>query len=275
MATAPTKAAWQGYISLGQLGIPVRLYSAIQSIRPKFVQLHESDGSPVERELQCRAEHRKIDSSEVVRAVEVEPGRYITLTDRELEVSVKSPVKSIVVQQFCEPAVVSSLYIDKPYYAVPSGGGERAYALLREVLVRRHKVAIAGFVIRTQEHIAMIGTFGDVLLLQQLRFSAEIVPRQSLQTPALPKPTPAEIDALSAVVDRFSGPLYLEDYHDEYSESVKDLVERKAKGLPARRQERIAPHATPESEIMEAIHETLGERKLVDNQSGGTTFPAM
>jgi non-homologous end joining protein Ku len=43
------KATWQGYIALGQLGIPAKLYSASRSIRPQFVQLHEKDSSPVER----------------------------------------------------------------------------------------------------------------------------------------------------------------------------------------------------------------------------------
>ena len=38
------RASWQGYLALGQLGIPVRLYKATQSLQPRFVLLHASDG---------------------------------------------------------------------------------------------------------------------------------------------------------------------------------------------------------------------------------------
>lgn len=263
MTNTFSRAAWQGYISLGRLGIPVRLYSAIQSLRPRFVQLHESDGSPVTRELRCQAEHKRIEPAEVVRAIEYEPGKYVTLTDNELSTNGRVPAKTLAVQQFCEPADVPTIYIDKPFYIVPTKGGERAYALLREVLGRLHKVAFTQFVLYTQEHIGMVGVHGDLLLLQQLRFAGEIAPRSALKTPPLPKPTPAELDALSEVVRRFSGPLYIEDYHDEYSERVREVVDRKVKGLPSTRRERIAPQATQDAELISVLHDTLEEKRLI------------
>lgn len=263
MANTFSRAAWQGYISLGRLGIPVRLYAAIQSIRPKFVQLHESDGSPVTRELRCQAEHRKIESAEVIRAIEYEPGKYVTLTDNEISTSSRLPAKTLAVQQFCDPTDMPSIYFDKPFYIVPTKGGERAYALLREALARLHKVAFVQFVLYAQEHIGMVGVHGDLLLLQQLHFAGEIAPRSALKTPPLPKPTPAELEALSEVIQRFSGPLYIEDYHDEYSERVHELVDRKVRGLPSTRRERIAPQATHDTELISVLHDTLEEKRLI------------
>jgi DNA end-binding protein Ku len=254
------KATWQGYIALGKLGIPVRLHSATQSLRPRFVQLHEKDGSPVERELRCKHEKREIAPSEIIRAVEYEPGKYITLTDRELEQSATSPIKTIDVKQFCDPEAIDPIYFEKPYYIAPTRGGERAYSLLREVLARTGKIAIVQFVIYNKERIAAIGIHGDLLVLQQLRFDTEIVPRSSIKTPALPKPSPAEIEALSTVVERYTSPLYIQDYHDEHAEHINELIERKAKGLPAPRAERTAPNATPESEIVNALEDTLGDQ---------------
>lgn len=262
---AVTRATWQGYIALGQLGIPVRLYSATQSTRPKFVQLHEKDGSPVERTLRCREERKEIDSSEIVRAVEHEPGKYITLTDRELDQSAPSSIKTIGIKQFADKHAVESLYYEKPFYIVPTKGGERAYALLREVFIRSSKVAVGQFIIYNQEHIAIIGVHGDVLMLQQLRFAAEILPRSNIKTPALPKPSPSEVEALSAVVDRFSGPFYIQDFHDEHTEHINELIERKIKGLSVPRRERIAPHATPEDEIVNALRSTINEREEIES----------
>jgi DNA end-binding protein Ku len=143
------KATWQGYIALGQLGIPVRLYSASRLVRPQFVQLHEKDSAPVERVLKCSAENREITYKEIVRAVEYEPGHYITLTGQELERNLPTPAKTIEVKQFCELSEVAPIYYEKPYYIVPSKGGERAYALLREALVRSKKAIVAQFACAT------------------------------------------------------------------------------------------------------------------------------
>lgn len=256
------RATWQGYITLGQLGVPVRLYSAIQAVRPRFVQLHEKDSSPVERVLQCREEHREISSSEVIRAVERDPGRFIALTDRELEGAVASRMRTIDIKQFCDASAIPAMYYEKPYYLSPSRGGERAYALIREVFARTGKTAVAQFAIYNQEHIAALMIEGDLLVLNQLRFAAEIVPRDNVKTPPLPKPSPSEVDALTNVVERFSGPFYAHDYHDEYAEHLNELIERKAKGLPAPRAERPAPHATPEAQIESTLRDALGSQQI-------------
>lgn len=252
-----TRAAWKGYISLGQLGIPVRLYSGARSIRPHLFQLHESDGSPVERQLRCSAEQREISPSEIIRAVETEPGKYLTLTDQELEAAASDTPKSIAVRQFSDMAAIPPHHFDKTFYIVPTRGGERAYALLREVLGRTKKVAIAHFSIYGREHLAALGVAGDLLMLYQLRYAAEIVPRSSLKTPSLPRPTPKEIATLSAVVDRFSGPLYLEDYHDEYADHLAELVERKTRGLPSSKSEHPEPHATGDKELITVLEDVL------------------
>ncbi len=259
------KATWQGYIALGQLGLPVKLYAAMQSIRPEFVQLHEKDGSPVERVLRCKDEHQEISRTETVRAVEVEAGKYVTLTDQELEQTASGPVKTIDIKQFFDPQAVEAIYYDKPYYIVPTHGGERAYSLLREVLVRSGKVAMVQFMQYNKERIGVLGVHGDMLVLQQLRYAAEIVPRSTLKTPPLPKPSPQEIEALSAVVERYSGPFYINDYHDEYAEHIQELVARKAKGLPAPKRERVAPHTTPENKIIDTLKNTLSDQPRLDS----------
>lgn len=260
------RAAWKGYISLGQLGIPVRLFAGTQSIRPHFFQLHETDGSPVERQLRCRAEQRDITPAEVIRAIELEPGTYLTLTDHELEIAVSTTPKAIAIQQFSELDKVPAHYFDKIFYIVPARGGERGYALLREVMGRSHHVAIARFSIYGHEHLAAVGVSGDLLMLYQLRYTAEITPRSGLKVPPLPRPTPKEIATLSAVVERFSGPLYLEDYHDEYADHLEELVEQKVKGLPSRGPQRPEPHATDDTELVPVLEHVLHTSRALPSQ---------
>lgn len=253
------KAVWQGYIAIGQLGIPVRLFAATQASGPRFVQLHAKDQSPVTRELKCRDEQKPISPDDVVRAVEYEPGRYISLTDQELARTTGDTVKTLAVQQFAKQDSVPPEYYEKPYYIAPDAGGEAGYSLLRETFSRTASVAIVSFVLYTKAHMGVIRQQGDMLMLLQLRFPSELVPRSAIKTPPLTKPTPHEIDIMAEVVERYSGPVYMHDYHDEYTERINELVARKAKGLPAPRQTSHRSRATPESEIVPTLQRALEE----------------
>lgn len=259
------RASWQGYITIGQLGIPVRLFNASRSIRPRFVQLSEKDGAPVERVLRSSVSHEEVKPHEVIRAVEIESGQFVTLTDQEMERAGTPHLKTVDVKQFCDQSAIDPIYYEKPYYVTPAPGGERGYALLREALVRTGKLAITQFVIYNREHIAALGVAGDLIVLHQLRFADEIVPRSDIRTRPLPKSTPSELDALCALMDRFSGPFYIQDYHDEHAEYIHQLVERKARGLPMPRRESTPTHATPEDQIESALNDMLGN----SHQLGG------
>jgi DNA end-binding protein Ku len=225
--------------------------------RPKFVQLHEKDSSPVERVLKCSSEDKEISHTEIVRAIEYQPGSYITLTGQELERNLSSSTKTIDVQQFCNPSDIDPIYFEKPYYIAPSKGGERAYALLREALTRSDRVMIAQFALSGRERIGAISLYKDLLILYQLRFAEEIVPRSNIKTRSLPRPSPTEVNTLKSVIDHFSGPFYIEDYHDDYAEQLNTLIERKIKGLPPPRREQTSANATPEEEIISALKNTL------------------
>lgn len=251
------RAAWRGYVAIGQLGIPVRLHSGSRSVAPRFVTIHDKDGAPVERTMKCSYEQREIPASETVKAIE-HNGSYIPISEQELERSATSPVKMIIVEQFCDTGDVPPIYYEKPYFMVAAKGGERAYALLREVLARERKAALARYFLYRREHIGLISAHRDLLVLQQLRYASEITPRSDLKTPALPKPSPKEVEALSEVVRRHGGPLYIEDYHDTYEEQLQELIDRKIRGVKTSKSHRLpATSLKGDDHLMDALQETL------------------
>lgn len=255
------KVLWKGYVVLGQLGIPVRLYSATQKSGVTFVQLHEKDSSPVERPLFCKKENREISSHETIRGVEYEPGKYVTFTEQESERSSNTETKAITIKQFCVPNQIAPHYFEKPYYLAPAKGGERGYALLRDGLSQTGMVAFGQYYFYGSEHIGVIGTLEDVLVLYKLRYADELVPRNQIKTPPLSRPNPAELDMMKAAIERYSGPLHIRDYHDEYTEYIKQLSEYKIKGLPMPKPEQVPAHATPESEIHAALDQILSRKQ--------------
>ncbi|HJQ08166.1 MAG TPA: Ku protein [Candidatus Saccharimonadales bacterium] len=234
------------------------MYTAVRSIAPNFIQLHAKDRSPVVRPYKCQKEDKEIPFKDIVRVVE-HKGVYVEVTASDIKGALAT-AKNITVKQFSDPQAIDPMYYDKPYYMVPGKGGELAYTLLRDAFVKAKKIAITIFTFYEKEHIGIIMTYGGVLMLQQLRFGAELVPRADIKTPTLPQPAPNQVDVAVKLMRRYSTPFYIEDYRNEQADYIHELIERKAKGLPPKRPQRVAPHTTPEDELMPTLNALLKEQ---------------
>lgn len=249
------KASWNGYLSLGKLTLPVRLYSATRSVTPHFIQMHAADHSPISRVAKCKIEGKEIDTDEIIRAVKRD-GKYIEITDGDLK-SAQPNAQNVTVRQFSDPQAIHPMYYEKPYYIVPDKGGELLYTLLREAFVRTNKVAIVDYVLYEKEHIGIVSTHGGMLMLQQLRFASEIIPRAEIKTPSLPQPTPTQVDMASQLMDRYSARFYVEDHRNEQVEAIEEMIDRKTKGLPAKRQKSISLQTTPDTQVTDVLKTLL------------------
>ena len=249
------KASWSGYFRVGELTLPMRLYSGTQSVSPKFVQLHATDHAPVARIAKCKKDGEELHPNDIVRAVE-HNGKMIEIKESDVQLA-SGADKSIIVRQFSDSGVVNPIYYEKPYYMVPGKGGETAYTLLRQAFTQTKKVAIATFTLYEKEHIGIVSAVEGILLLQQLRFADEIVPRSEIKTPSLPQPSPDQVDAAVRLMERYSSPFYIEDYRNEQLDELNEIIDRQAKGLPLKRKPQIAPHTTPEDELVPKLRALL------------------
>lgn len=244
------KASWNGYFRLGDLTVPMRLFSAVRSTGPKFAQVDAKDLLPVTRVAKSKS-GKELKADEMTRVIEHE-GKYIEISDSEIAES-SGAERNIIVRQFSEPESINPVYYEKPYYMVPGKGGELAYSLLRQAFVRAKKIAVTTFALYGKEHIGIITAHDGILLLQQLRFADEIVPRADIKTPPLSQPAPSQVDMAVKLMERYSAPFYVADYHNEQLDNLNEIIERKVKGLPPKRQQQVAPHATPEKELAPAL----------------------
>jgi DNA end-binding protein Ku len=203
--------------------------------------------------------------------VEYEPGRYVTLTADELARAGAEDSKTIDIKQFSNQQDISPSFYEKPYFIVPDKGGERAYSLMREALQGSRKLAISQFRAYGREHIGAISGYGDLLILYQLRFASELVPRSQIKTPSIPKASPREIEALKEVIERFSGPFYINDFRDEQTDKINRLVERKIKGLPVPKDRTPAPQTTAEEDFLPVLRSTLAGAGVSISATTGKT----
>lgn len=250
------RASWKGYFRIGDLMVPVRLYGAVRSSSPRFVQLHAADHAPVRRLTVCSKDGAQLSDGDIVRAVEHD-GKYIEMDDDALERS-GSLERDIVVRQIAEVGDVAAMYYDTPYYLVADQGGELAYAMLRRAFEKTNKIAIVTFLFYGRERLAVVSALEDVLYLQTVRFYDEIMPRSELRTPALPQASPAHVAVASRLLERYSMPFHLSDYHDRQTDTLLELIERKSKGLPLKKSATIPASATPEDEVLAKMEQMLG-----------------
>src|SRR5829696_7068793 len=88
-----------------------------------------------------------------------------------------------------------------PYYLVPSKGGERAYALLREAIRESHRIGIAKFILRDAQHLAAIEVIDQAIVLSVMRFADELADPKPLGFPSGVDIRKPELDMAKALVN--------------------------------------------------------------------------
>ena len=168
------RSMWKGLISFGLVNIPVALYSAVEDKQLHFNQLHKEDGGRISYKKVCKECGKDLEAEEIVRGYEFEKGRYITLSEEELDKFASVASRAIAMQEFVDAAEIDAIYLDKAYYLGPDEAGKMPYALLLEALKRAKKVGVAKMVMRDKEYLAVIRPVDQVLVLNTMHYPDEI-----------------------------------------------------------------------------------------------------
>lgn len=251
---------WSGALNFGLINIPIKLYSASEEKELSFHFLHKEDLSPVRFARVCKQEEKEIAYEDIVRGFEYQPGDYVVVTEDDFRKANVSKTKMIEILDFVEEREVESLYYEKPYYLEPEKNAAKPYALLREALNRSKKMGIAKFVIRNKEHLAAVKPRGRVLVLNQMKFAAELREPEGLAVPGNEKVNQRELDMAMKLIDQLSARFDPAEYKDTYTEELKDLIAEKAKGKRPRAKGK-EPKATKVDDLMEVLRASLEKEK--------------
>ena len=240
---------WKGSISFGLVNIPVSLYLAAKSERVSFKMLHAPDQGRIHYKRVCEVDGQEVPWEEIVKGYEYARGQYVEITDEDLESIDIGLARTVDIVQFVDQAEIDPVFYDKPYFLEPTKGAERAYALLREALVRSGKVGIARVVFREREYLAAVRPRGEALAMDTMRFASELRDQGELHLPGgaatdLPE---KQIDLALMLVEQLSAPWDATAYEDRYQEAVQRMIERKLEGLPLP----AAAPAVPTGEVID------------------------
>src|SRR5450759_316439 len=210
---------WSGSLSFGLVNVPVVLYSAVRDRGVHFNQLHEPDGSPIETRRVCAHEEREVPWNEIAKGYELDDGRWVLLSDADLDSAAPRKSRTIDIEWFVEEQQIDPIYLDRPYLLVPENeSAARAYALLGEAMRRSGKVALGRFVMRAKEHLVSIRPRADLLTLTTMRFHDEV--RASVEIAeeidAAAAPTPEQVENAMAIVEELEVQFDPTRYRDEH-----------------------------------------------------------
>ena len=223
------RAIWSGSISFGLVSVPVKMYSAIDEQDVHFHLLHEKDDSRIGYEKICKKEGKAVPDEEIVRGYEVSEGKYVYLTDEDLEAAAGESYRSIDILDFVDVGEVDPIYFERPIYLGPADGGEKPYALLVRAMEKSGLVGIATYVMRDKQQLGCLRVWDGVIVLEKMFFADEIRPTKGIK-PRKATVAKQELAMALDLIDRFRGGFEPEKYEDTYRKQLLAVIDRKRKG---------------------------------------------
>jgi DNA end-binding protein Ku len=239
------RSIWSGAISFGLVSVPVRMFSATQSKELKFHFVHKDDMAPVGYDKVRKDNGEHVDPGEIVRAFEIEKGRYVPVTEEDIGRLDIELTHSIDICDFVDLDEIDPIYYRSGYFLTPQEGAEKPYALLVRALEETGKVGIAKVVIRNKQHLAALRPYKDALVLETMYYADEV---REPELPKLPSVRPAEVEMAKTLVENLSESFEPDRYHDRYRDELLDLIKAKAKG-----KELPEPEEQEEGEVIDLM----------------------
>ncbi|MFN3484417.1 MAG: Ku protein [Planctomycetota bacterium] len=118
-------ALWKGRLRLGLLEIPISLHPGEEPERVDFMLLDRRDLAPIGHRRINKNTGEEVPAEYVVRGLEIEPGRLVTITEEEIEHLAAARTRTVDVVSFVTPAEISPAFYERPYYLEPDAGGEK------------------------------------------------------------------------------------------------------------------------------------------------------
>jgi DNA end-binding protein Ku len=251
------RALWKGSLSFGLVNIPVELHTAVRNHRPKFRMLHAKDRSPVRFERVCLRDGTPVAWEDLVKGYEFAKGQFVVLTKDDFKAAALEKTRTVDIIDFVKADEIDDRFFETPYYLVPTKGGERAYALLREAIRSSDRVGIAKFILRDAQHLAAVEVIEQAIVLSIMRFADELVDVSQFDLPAKKDVRPQELEMAKALVNSLAAEWDPSKYSDQYRENLMRIVKSKIEGAEPELETDETPRRGEVVDLMERLRRSL------------------
>lgn len=251
---------WKGAISFGLVNIPIKLFAATENKDIKMRYLHEKCHSPVQYEKICPVCEETVDTKEIVKGYEYEPGKFVVVEKEELDELAGISDKSIEIIDFIKLEEIDPIFYNRSYFIGPGENGTKSFALLKKAMEDTGKIGLAKFTLRSKEHLAAVRVYKNGLVLETIFYPDEV--RNVDHVPGLTDEVSLndkELEMAKQLIEQLTAPFEPEKYEDEYREAVLELINSKISGDEVK----VAKEKpkTNVVDLMEALQASINESK--------------
>lgn len=219
---------WSGTLTFGLVSVPVNLFPANKSSRAPLRML-SPDGEPLARRYYSEKTERELDADQLVRGYEIDKGKYVVVTDEELDRLAPDKSRDIDLKTFVPEESIPPMHFERGYFLTPASGSEKAYKLLAETMEKGGKAGLATFVMRGKEYLVAIFAEHAILRAETMRFADELRSPADVDLPKKTKVPAATVNKFEKLISSKSkkqlSPRKLED---EQTERLLKLVKKKS-----------------------------------------------
>ena len=246
-------------LKLSLVSCPVLLYPASTSVeKTRFHMINKETGNRLKQQMVDAETGDVVESDQKGRGYELKKGEYVEIDKEELEAVQIESNHTIDIDSFVPKDEIDKRYLNHPYYIAPDGkAGIDAFAVIRDAMKDKDRVALARIVLTNREHIIAIEPLGKGLLGTTLRYPYELRDEHEyfddIKNPKISKDM---VELAGHILDTKAAHFDPSKFKDEYENALKTLVKRKAAGKPVKSAEREEKPITSIN-LMDALKQSL------------------
>jgi len=253
---------WKGHLRLSLVSCPIQLFPATgEREKISFHQINKATGHRIRYRKVDEVTGEEVASDQIIKGYEIAKGQYIEITNEELEAITLESTKTIEIDEFVPRNEIDDLYAIRPYYIAPDGKvGQDAFVVIRNIIEQMKMVAIGRVVLTSREHVIAMEPRGKGIMGTLLRYPYEIRDEHEYfdQIPDL-KLGKDMMDLAKHIVETKSGHFEPEKFEDHYEAALKELIEKKIKGIELEVPEARAPVTV--INLLDALRRSIEQEK--------------
>jgi Ku protein len=270
---AARRAYWKGYLKLSLVTCPIALYPASsQAEKTHFHQINRKTGNRLRQQMIDEDTGKVVDKEDKSRGYEISKGKYVEVEPEEIKAIQVESTHTLDIEKFVPLEEIDRRYFDRPYYLVPDGkAGEEAFAVVRDAMKDKGRVALARIVLTSREHVMAIEPMGKIMLGTILRYDYEVRDEKELSrgvaSPRIPKDM---LSLASHILDTKAGHFDPSKFKDEFETELRKLVRRKAAGKTIEVSER-EERPSNVVDLMQALRQSVSGKRAAALRSSSSS----
>jgi DNA end-binding protein Ku len=226
----------------------------------RFHMINPDTGNRIKMVTKDSETGAELQRSSLVKGYEFSKGRYVLVSDEDLD-SVKVESSAIMaVEKFIEAGSIDPIYFDESYYLAPDAkAGEDVYAVLREAIAKTGTIALTRVVISQRERTVALRHAGPGIIAHTLLEERDLNQAgQYFDEAAKLSVDPEMVDLATQLIKRQTGKYDPADIEDRYENRLRAMIDAKVAGMPLEPEERVYERSNV-IDLVSALKKSLEE----------------